>query len=130
MSRRKSVYTEAFVHKNPVPAASRIGNLMFSGAILGRDAAGKLGATLDEQCAHLFGNMRHIVEAGGGSIEDIAKVTLWMRDRSDRSALNREWVKMFPDPASRPARHIQLADPADEAMIRCEFIAVLDGARS
>jgi enamine deaminase RidA (YjgF/YER057c/UK114 family) len=68
-----------------------------------------------------------IVEAGGGTVEDIAKVTVWMRDPADRKVLNREWLKMFPDEASRPARHTQGTEPGDEALIRCEFVAVLGG---
>jgi 2-iminobutanoate/2-iminopropanoate deaminase len=127
MSRRKSVHAKGMVHKNPVPAACRIGNLMFSGVILGRDdRTGKYGADLEEQCALVFANMREIVEAGGGSVEDIAKVTVWMRDPSDRKVLNKEWLKMFPDEASRPARHTQATEPGDEALIRLEFVAVIE----
>jgi len=42
-----------------------------------------------------------------------------------RVALNAEWEKMFPDPASRPARHtLQL--PADSrALVQCDFTAVI-----
>ena len=39
------------------------------------------------------------------TIEDIIKVTVWMKELQ-RKPVNDEWVKMFPDPASRPARQI------------------------
>ena len=127
MSRRKSIYARGFTHVNPVPVACRIGNLLFSGVITGKDSAtGKLGATLKEQSAHMFEHMREIVEAGGGTVEDIAKVTVWLRDPSDRKILNQEWVKMFPEEASRPARHTQASNAGDETLIRCDFIAVID----
>jgi 2-iminobutanoate/2-iminopropanoate deaminase len=128
MSRRKSIYAKGMVHKNPVPAASRIGNMVFSGVILGRDpATGKFGTGLEEQAALVFAHMREIVEVAGGTVEDIAKVTVWMRDPNDRKILNQEWLKMFPDEASRPARHTTATDPGDEALIRIEFIAALAG---
>jgi enamine deaminase RidA (YjgF/YER057c/UK114 family) len=127
MSRRKSVQAKGMVHKNPVPAACRIGNLIFSGVILGRDdRTGKYGADLDEQCALVFANMREIVEAGGGTVDDIAKVAVWMRDPTDRKILNQHWLKMFPDEQSRPARHTTALDADDGSFIRCEFTAVLD----
>jgi 2-iminobutanoate/2-iminopropanoate deaminase len=39
--------------------------------------------------------------------------------------LNGPWEKMFPDPASRPARHT-LALPANAANhVTCDFVAVI-----
>jgi enamine deaminase RidA (YjgF/YER057c/UK114 family) len=126
MSRRKSINIKGFVHKNPVPAASRVGNMVFSGVILGRDeATGKYGADLDAQCALVFSHMRDIVEAAGGTVDDIVKVTVWMRDPTDRKILNQHWLRMFPDEQSRPARHTTAIIGQDESLIRIEFVAVL-----
>ena len=30
--------------------------------------------------------------------EDIASMTVWMADRTQRAALNVPWLEMFPDP--------------------------------
>ena len=129
MAKRTSIYVEGFSHKNPIPPASKIGNLMFSGSIQGKDpASGKLGATLEEQCALMFANMQRIVEGGGGTTANIIKMTVWMPDRAQhfRDVVNREWEKMFPDPQDRPARHT-IAMPLDMGkLIECDFIAVLD----
>ena len=38
MTRRKSIHIGEFKHANPIPNACRIGNLLMSGVILGRDA--------------------------------------------------------------------------------------------
>jgi len=130
MGKRTSIYVEGFGHKNPIPPASKIGNLVFSGSIQGTDpGTRKLGATLGEQCALMFANVRRIVEAAGGSTDDIIKMTVWMVDRSQpqRDALNAEWVKMFPDPASRPARHTMQSNLDLGKLIECDFIAVLGG---
>ena len=44
MARRKSIHIGEFKHANPIPNASRIGNLLMSGVILGRDPATGAGA--------------------------------------------------------------------------------------
>jgi enamine deaminase RidA (YjgF/YER057c/UK114 family) len=127
MPKRTSIYTDSFKHGNPIPAACRIGNLLLSGIIVGKDPhTGELAATLDEQCALVFAHMRDIVEAGGGTTDDIIKVTVWMSDRSRREPVNREWLDMFPDPANRPARQAIQADLSDSIQVQCDFVAVLD----
>ncbi len=128
MGKRTSIYVEGFSHKNPIPAACRIGNLLESGSIQGTDpATGKYGATLDEQCALMMGHVKRIVEAAGGSLGDVIKMTVWMKDRADRAPLNREWLAAFPDPHSRPARHAIHAPHLDgEKLLECSFVAVID----
>jgi 2-iminobutanoate/2-iminopropanoate deaminase len=129
MAKRRSIEIPGFRHLNPIPNASRIGNLLVSGVINGVDpATGKVAATLEAQCAHMFAHMRAIVEAGGGSTDDIIKMTVWMADRSNRQALNAEWTKMFPDAAARPARHTMQAALDGGILIQCEFMAVIAGA--
>jgi hypothetical protein len=41
-ARRKSIHIGGFKHVNPIPNACRIGNLVMSGVILGRDSDGKM----------------------------------------------------------------------------------------
>ena len=127
MPKRTSVYVEGFSHKNPIPAACRIGNMVYSGSIQGTDPkTGKYGATLEEQSALMFAHVRRILEAAGGTPENIVKMTLWLKDRANREPVNREWLRMFPDSGSRPARHA-IQSPLDgEKLLECDFIAVLD----
>lgn len=126
MTRRTSIYTDGFNHRNPIPNACRIGHLLVSGVINGVDPeTGALPATLDEQSAFLFVQMRRIVEAGGGCLDDVIKMTVWMRDPSQREPLNREWLKTFPDPSTRPARHTLQGHMRDELLIQCDFTAVI-----
>jgi len=126
MAKRKSIYVEGFSHKNPIPAACRIGNSLYSGSIQGTDpASGKYGATLEEQCSLMFAHVRRIVEAAGGGSGDIVKMTVWMKDRTQRAALNKPWLEMFPDANSRPARHTMNGDLDGEKLIECDFVAIL-----
>ena len=117
-----------FSHANPIPAASRIGDLVFSGVITGRDPlTGELPSTLDEQCVHVFHHLRAIIEAAGGTTEDIIKLTVWLAEYRERDTLNREWLTMFPDPASRPARQVMSAELDGGMLIQCDFVGVLGG---
>lgn len=127
MTTRKSIHIDGFVHKNPIPNAARIGNVLVSGVIHGRDtSADVVPDAIEEQCALCFRHMKDIVEAAGGTPENIIKVTVWLKDPADRTALNAEWVAMFPDEHSRPARHTQKLDDEAVTMIQCDFMAVFD----
>jgi len=128
MARRRSIHIEGFKHANPIPNACRIGNLLMSGVILGTDPkTGKVPPTLEEQCAHMFAHMKAIVEAGGGTTDDIIKMTVWLKDRSQRKPVNDEWLKMFPDEHSRPARHALPMSGDGPALVQCDFTAVIGG---
>ncbi|WP_077002651.1 RidA family protein [Variovorax sp. KK3] len=122
---RTSVYVEGFSHKNPIPAGCRIGPLLESGSIQGNDpATGKPAETIEAQCRFMLDNVRRIVEAAGGGTQDIVKLTVWMKDRSQRPALNEPWLAMFPDAASRPARHAIVAPDLDMGkLVECSFTA-------
>jgi 2-iminobutanoate/2-iminopropanoate deaminase len=129
MTRRQSIHIGEFKHKNPIPNACRIGNLLMSGVILGRDpATAAMPAGIEEQCANVFAHMKAIVEAGGGATTDIIKVTMWLQDRSQRAPVNTEWLKMFPDEHSRPARHTLQMDMEGGSLVQCDFTAVIDQA--
>jgi 2-iminobutanoate/2-iminopropanoate deaminase len=128
MSRRKSIHIDGFAHQNPIPNASIIGNLLVSGVIMGRDTrAESVPESIEEQCAIMFRHVRDIVEAAGGTTDDIVKMSVWLKDPSDRSALNAEWTAMFPDPESRPARHAFPLGDESPVMIQCDLMAVIDG---
>ncbi|MBV9564656.1 MAG: RidA family protein [Bradyrhizobium sp.] len=125
--RRRSIHIGGFRHGNPIPNACRIGGLVMSGVILGRNPGdGSMPESLEVQCANVFAHMQATVEAAGGSTDDIIKVTVWLQDRAQRGPLNVEWLKMFPDEHSRPARHSMQMDMAGGALVQCDFTAVID----
>jgi enamine deaminase RidA (YjgF/YER057c/UK114 family) len=127
MAKRKSIEIAGFAHKNPIPAACRVGNMLMTGIITGTDpATGKLADTLEAQCANIFHHVRSIMAAAGGSTDDIVKMNVWMADRSNRDVLNAEWVKMFPDADSRPARHTSQTVLEGGQLIVCDITAVFD----
>jgi enamine deaminase RidA (YjgF/YER057c/UK114 family) len=129
MAKRKSINYPGFSHQNPIPNASRIGNILMSSVISGRDpATGTMPPELDAQVANVFRQIRLCVEAAGGTVDDIVKVNFWMKDpATGRKALNGEWSAMFPDADSRPARHTLALGANNPNHVTCEFVAVIDG---
>ena len=127
MARRKSINGSRARDENPIPNASRIGNIVMSSVIGGtRPGTRELPASLEEQVANVFAHIRHDIEAAGGSVDDIIKITFWVKDPVlQRAALNTEWVKMFPDPQSRPARHTLVLPADNRALVQADFTAVL-----
>jgi len=117
-------------HANPIPNASRIGNLVMSSVILGTDPeSGEMPANLAAQCRNMFAHVRGIAEAAGGTTDDIVKMTVWLKDLADRAALNEEWLKMFPDPQSRPARHALQYVGDLAALIQCDITLFIGAGR-
>ena len=127
MAKRQSVNGSNPRHENPIPNASRIGNIVMASVIGGTNPGTReLPPSLEQQVANLFAHVRHDVEAAGGSVDDIIKITFWVKEpATQRAALNAEWVKMFPDPESRPARHTLQLPPDSRALVQCDFTAVL-----
>jgi 2-iminobutanoate/2-iminopropanoate deaminase len=128
MAVRKSVNFAGVQHGNPIPAASQIGSLLMSGVISGvpPDAAAKPPSD-SEQCRIMFENVARLLKAAGGTPENIIKVSIWLKDIALRDRMNEEWIAMFPDPQSRPARHVH-EDPHMQAprQVICEVTAVLE----
>lgn len=125
--RRRSIHVDGFSHANPVPAAARIGPFVYSGAITGRDPETReMPSDLNAQAVNIFRHVREIVAAAGGSPDDIIRMTLYLRDFRDRSALNLEWESMFPDADDRPARQALPAAFDGNMRVQCDFVAVID----
>ena len=127
MEKRRSIEAPGVKHVNPIPAACRRGPFVVSGAIGGADpATGKVPEDLDAQCRQMFDNVRRLIEAAGGTPDDIIKMTVWIADRALRPTLNKYWVEMFPDPHSRPARHtVAHGDFTAPMQIQCDLLAVI-----
>ena len=125
MAKRESLHIPGLVrHKNPISHCTRIGNMLFSGAIAGYGKDGSMPDSLDAQVANAFANMNILVEGAGFGLGDVAKVTVFMRDTANRDAVNREWLKLFPDEHDRPARHAVRTEFDGKTLVQLEIVAV------
>ena len=127
MATRQSINWPGFAHSNPIPNASKIGNLVMSSVIGPRDPeTGAVPDSLDAQVTNLFKQLSSAIVAAGGTPDNFLKIEFWAKDQAaGRAALNGEWEKMFPDPAARPARHTQALPASSPVQIQCAFTAVL-----
>jgi len=127
MSKRQSFDVEGLGHANPIPAVSRIGNIVATGGVSGTDVkTGKMPPVVAAQCANMFANLRAILAAAGATPEDVIRVTVWIKRPEIRTEVNKHWVEMFPDPHSRPARHTMFYDQfLGDAVVQCEAWAVI-----
>ena len=74
MAKRKSINWPGFKHENPIPNASRIGNIVMSSVIGGTNPGTReLPPTLEAQVANVFGYIRHDIEAAGGTVDDSSR---------------------------------------------------------
>ena len=127
MHKRRSIEIPGLEHVHPIPNACRVGNFLMTGGIYGKDPlTRKLAPDIAGQCALMFANIQRVLEAAGAASEDIIKINVWLKNKDDRDHVNKEWLIMFPDPHSRPARHtFKDDDQPYGALVSCEVIAVI-----
>src|SRR5258708_12272032 len=100
MATRQSVNFPGFAHSNPIPNASRIGDIMMSSVISGVDPGTRnYPAELTGQVANIFKHIRAAIETAGGTPENILKITFYVPHHPPAPAApHAECVKMFPHP--------------------------------
>ncbi len=123
---RQIINIPGMPHGAPIPNGAKIGNMVFSSAISGRDTEKNLlSEDPDEQAAAMFRNLRTFMEIAGGTPDNIAHMTLFMKEEKYRDNVNNEWLKMFPNEEDRPARHAIKVDLRGNNLFQIEVIAVL-----
>ncbi|MBI2540318.1 MAG: RidA family protein [Deltaproteobacteria bacterium] len=125
-SKREVVNIPGLAHGAPIPNGAKIGNMVFSSAISGRDTeTGKLPEEPDRQAEALFRNIRTFMKNAGGTPDNIAHMTVFLKEEKLRDSINKEWVKMFPDEKDRPARHAVTGELRGGMLFQVELVAVL-----
>ena len=114
-------------HKNPIPAAAIHGGILISSVISGKSSVtDSYPQDKTEQISLVFKYIENIITEAGGNVQDIIKMDLYFRDKGDRSLVNPEWERMFPDPKKRPARHAQIGDLPENCCLQVTITAVID----
>ena len=87
MSKRRSVEVPGLEHTHPIPNASRVGQLLMTGGIYGKDpATGKLAPDAAGQCKLMFDNIRRVLEASGATPAHSTSETGVRRDKAALSS--------------------------------------------
>jgi 2-iminobutanoate/2-iminopropanoate deaminase len=126
--RKRSIELPNVGHKAPIPLAARVGNLVCSSGIAGKDpATGQLPADTAAQAANAFATLRAVLAAAGATLDDVLRLTVTVRDDSVRDPVNAQWLACFPDPADRPARHVIVHELQHGMALQLELLAVVQG---
>ena len=101
--------------------------MVYSAAVGGDDPdSHELPDDIESQVQNCFQTIRNIMKRAGGTPGDIAKMSIFVRDREDRAYINPEWIDLFPDEDDRPVRaHTSVHDIPPGRLIQIEFVAVL-----
>ena len=130
MADRESIDGTGNRHRGLIPNASRVGDLVCSSAIAGTEPGTHvLPEDLDAEIENVFRCIRDDVEAAGGTLAQVVKISFWLTEPAQqRAALNAAWQRHFDDPAARPARHIHALPDEGRGRVHAEFIAVVPRA--
>jgi 2-iminobutanoate/2-iminopropanoate deaminase len=112
----------------PYSQAIQAGNLLFlSGQIPLDPASGELvKGDISEQTRRVLENLKGVLESQGLGMEDVVKVTIFLKDMGNFNQVNEVYATYFP--SSPPARStVEVARLPRDAGIEIEAIALTHG---
>ena len=113
-------------HHNPVPNAAILRGLLVTSSILGKRLDSDVyPADRGEQTALVFRYLEAILDEAGATSQDVIKLDLYFADKADRALANEHWLRLWPDPAHRPARQAHQAVLPDGCCLQIVAMAVL-----
>jgi len=100
--------------------------LVYTSGVVARDAGGTIvgGGDIRAQTRQCFENIRNIVEAAGGTLADLVKVTVFVRPGVDYAAMN-EVRRELLDGVAFASSTVQVGLNAPEALIEVEAVAAI-----
>ena len=108
---------------------AKIGDLFASSGVSGVDPASGDRLTsaegVEDQSKFGLGNIQSLVEAGGGTADNIGHMTLMIQDYADLPIIDAAWQKAFPDPNDRPARQIMNLGVQRATHVQFHMLAVV-----
>ena len=126
MAKRRVIDIDPVRHSAPIPMAVLVGNVLMTSGIMGADpATGELAEDAADQARFAFANMKRVLASAGGTVDDIVKITVFVKDLAYRELVNRPWLEIFPDENDRPARHTIKAELPGTMLVQIEVFAVL-----
>lgn len=111
----------------PYSPAVISGNLMFVSGQIGVNTDIELvSQDVSEQTKQALSNLKDILTAGGSSIEDVLKCTVFLSDINDYSSVNKVYADFFGNHA--PARAaVEVSALPKGAKVEIECVAAVSG---
>jgi 2-iminobutanoate/2-iminopropanoate deaminase len=117
--------TEAPAAIGPYCQAIQIDGLLFASGQIPLTAEGQLvEGDVQVQARQVFSNIRAVLAAAGGTLNNVVKATVFVQDLNDFALLNEVYAEAFGD--HKPARStVQVARLPLDAKVEIEVIAKL-----
>src|SRR5215472_14725273 len=112
--------------KSSLPAGARIGGVVILPNLGPFDpATGEIvGDDMESQLRAVMRNMDHLLEAADCTHRDVARVTTFMRQTSDRTALNKVYREWYPNEDERPPNKYLPAALPEHIHVLAQVIAL------
>ena len=126
MTRRTIQTNSAPAAIGPYSQGVAASGLVFTSMQIGLDPAtgNVVGATAPEQVRRCLQNVKAIVEAAGGSLANVVKVTVYMTDIQEFVAVNEVYAEFFT--GDLPARAVvEVAALPKGALVAAEAVAIV-----
>jgi 2-iminobutanoate/2-iminopropanoate deaminase len=109
----------------PYSQAIQVGSLLFTSGQIPLRADGSLvEGAIEVQTQQVFDNLRAVIEAAGGSLAQVVKTTVFLKDLQDLVAMTGIYEAAFGD--HRPARSaVQVARLPRDVLVEIEAIVSL-----
>ena len=123
--RQRALNIPGLDHPMGVPLACRIGNVVHTSAVLGKDPdTGEMPPDADSQARNCFATLLRVLQIGRMDFGDVVKITIFVRDDADRDVVFKYWRQHFPDPTHMPARHTLVQPLHSGMLVQLEALAV------
>lgn len=112
-----------------LPAGARIGPVVVSSNLMPVDPATQkiVGGDMEGQLRAVFQNMDRLLEQAGCNRQDVARVTLFMTQVSDRTAMNKVYQEWYPQEETRPPHKYVPAQLPAGVQVTAQIIAFPGG---
>ncbi len=109
----------------PYSQAVKVGNFLFISGQIPADKDGNLvKGDIKAQTRQVLENIKAILEAAGAGLENVVKVTVYLKDMNDFGAMNEVYSEYFGE--SKPARAaVEVSRLPKDVKIEIEAIAHL-----
>lgn len=110
----------------PYSVATKSGNLIFTAGQLGLDpdTMELVPGGIEAETRQALTNIRNVLEAAGGSLEDVLKTTVFLKDINDFVLMNGVYAEFFTE--NYPARSaVQVAALPKNGAVEIEAVAAI-----
>ena len=106
------------------------GTLIYTSGVVGRDVNARIQGIGDiaVQTRQCLKNIENIIEAGGGTLQDLVKVTVFLRDLRDYAAMNEVRREVLGEVAFASST-VQAQLNAPEALVEIEAVAFVSNSK-